>query len=139
MGTGLYGCVFAREMADRGKSCVVIDKRPHLGVNVYCERTAGITVHKYSAHIFHTDSEAVWSYVNRFVRFRPYVHRVTAINGGYSYSMPFNMRTFAQMWGVQTPEEARAVIEAQRLRLDREPADLEEQALSTVGRDSMRL
>lgn len=135
VGAGLYGCVFAREMTDRGKRCLVLDKRPHLGGNVYCERRAGITVLKYGAHIFHTDSEAVWRYVNRFVRFRPYVHRVTAVNEGRSYSMPFNMRTFAQMWGVRTPEEAGAILEAQRLRLDREPANLEEQALSLVGRD----
>ena len=135
VGSGLYGCTFAREMTDRGKKCLVIDKRPQLGGNVACEDVDGVTVHKYGPHIFHTDSEKVWQYVNRFARFRPYVHRVTAVNGEREYSMPFNMRTFRQLWGVQTPEEARAKIEAQRLKLDREPANLEEQALTLAGRD----
>ncbi len=135
VGSGLYGCTFAREMADRGKKCLVIDERPQLGGNVACEDMDGVTVHKYGAHIFHTDSEDVWNYVNRFARFRPYIHRVTAVNGEQEYSMPFNMRTFRQLWGVQMPEEARAKIEAQRLVLDREPANLEEQALTLVGRD----
>lgn len=135
VGAGLYGCTFARKMTDRGRRCLVIDRRPQLGGNAYCEEVEGITVHRYGAHIFHTDNEEVWAYVNRFASFRPYVHRMTAKNGGRDYSMPFNMRTFRRLWGVNTPEEARAVIEAQRLKLDREPANLEEQALSLVGRD----
>ena len=135
VGSGLYGSVFARQMADKGKKCLVIDKRHQLGGNVYCEDTEGVTVHKYGAHIFHTDNEEVWKYVNRFASFRPYVHRVTAVNGEKEYSLPFSMRTFEQMWGVQTPEEAKKKIESQRAKLDHEPEDLEEQALALVGKD----
>ena len=135
VGSGLYGCVFAREMADKGKKCLVIDKRPQLGGNVYCEDVEGITVHKYGAHIFHTDNEDVWKYVNQYVLFRPYAHRVTAKSGEKEYSMPFNLRTFEQMWGVKTAEEARKRIKAQRPKLDHKPEDLEEQALALVGKD----
>ena len=135
VGSGLYGCTFAREMTDKGKKCLVIDGRPQLGGNVACEEVDGVTVHKYGAHIFHTDNEKVWEYVNRFASFEPYIHRVTAVNGEQEYSIPFNMKTFEQLWGVKTEEEACAKIEAQRLKLDREPANLEEQALSMVGRD----
>lgn len=135
VGSGLYGCTFAREMMDRGKKCLVIDSRPQLGGNVACEEVDGVTVHKYGPHIFHTDNEDVRNYVNRFVKFRPYIHRVTAKNGEKEYSMPFNLKTFEQLWDVKTAEEAKAKIEAQRLKLDQEPANLEEQALSMAGRD----
>ena len=135
VGSGLYGSVFARQMADKGWKCLVIDKRPQLGGNVYCEDVEGITVHKYGAHIFHTDNEDVWNYVNRFTEFRPYAHRVTAKSGEKEYSMPFNLRTFEQMWGVKTAEEAKKKLASQRPKLDHEPENLEEQALSLVGKD----
>lgn len=134
VGAGLYGATFAREALDRGKSCLVIDKRPYVGGNAYCEKVEGICVHKYGAHIFHTQREDIWEYVNRYVKFLPYTHRVTAKSGNKEYSMPFNLLTFRQMWGVATAEEAREKIEEQRLSIA-EPADLEEQALSSVGRD----
>ena len=107
VGSGVFGSTFAREATDRGKSCLVIDRRQHLGGNVYCETVEGITVHKYGAHIFHTDNERVWEFVNRFVKFAPYVHRVSARSGGEVYSMPFNMNTFNKLWGVTTEDEAR--------------------------------
>ena len=134
VGAGLYGATFAREATDHGKKCLVIDKRPHIGGNVYCEDVEGITVHKYGAHIFHTDRKDIWEYVNRFVRFLPYTHKVAAKNGEQAYSMPFNMHTFQQMWGVTTPEEAKAKIREQRKEVP-EPANLEEQAISLVGKD----
>lgn len=134
VGAGLYGATFAREALDRGKSCLVIDQRPHIGGNVYCEKKAGITVHKYGAHIFHTQRQDVWDYVNRYAAFLPYTHKVTAKNGNREYSMPFHLRTFQQLWGITTAEEAKEKIEEQRLSIA-EPANLEEQALSTVGRD----
>lgn len=134
VGSGLYGAAFAREATDHGKRCLVIDKRPHTGGNTYCREIEGITVHKYGAHIFHTDREEIWAYVNRFVKFLPYIHRVTARNGESAYSMPFDMHTFRQIWGVTTPEEARAKIAEQRMDISN-PANLEEQALSLVGRD----
>ena len=134
VGTGLYGATFAREAIDHGKKCLVIDKRPHIGGNVYCEEIEGITVHKYGAHIFHTDRKDIWEYVNRFVSFLPYTHKVTARNGERAYSMPFNMHTFRQMWGVTTPEEAKAKIKEQRKEIPK-PANLEEQAISLVGKD----
>ena len=129
VGAGLYGATFAREATDHGKSCLVIDKRPHIGGNTHCEKIKGITVHKYGAHIFHTDRENVWRYVNRFVKFLPYIHKVTARNGEQVYSMPFNMHTFQQMWGITTPEEAQEKIAEQRVDIPH-PANLEEQALS---------
>ena len=134
VGSGIFGCVAARELTDRGRSCLVTDKRPHIGGNVYCEDIDGITVHKYGAHIFHTDSKKVWDYVNRFVRFLPYEHRVTAKSGGESYSLPFNMNTFRQIWGAASPEEAKARIARQSGGIT-EPSNLEEQAVSLVGRD----
>lgn len=134
VGAGLYGATFAREALDRGKSCLVIDQRPHIGGNAYCEKKAGVTVHRYGAHIFHTQRQDVWDYVNRYATFLPYTHKVTAKNGDREYSMPFNLRTFRQLWGLETVQEAKEKIEEQRLSLA-EPANLEEQALSTVGRD----
>lgn len=134
VGSGIFGSVAARELTDCGKSCLVIDKRPQLGGNVYCEDIEGITVHKYGAHIFHTDNKKVWDYVNRFARFLPYEHRVTARYGEEVYSLPFNMNTFRQIWGVASPEEAKARIAAQSKEIT-EPSNLEEQAVSLVGRD----
>ena len=134
VGSGLYGSTFARRAADKGKKCLVIDKRPQVGGNVYCEDMGGITVHKYGAHIFHTSNKRVWDFVNRYVSFLPYTHKVTARNGDKSYSMPFNMHTFEQMWGVRTTEEAREKIDSQREGIT-EPSNLEEQAISLVGRD----
>lgn len=134
VGAGLYGATFAREAADHGKKCLVIDKRPHTGGNAYCEKREGITVHKYGAHIFHTDRKDIWEYVNRYAKFLPYTHRVTAKSGGKEYSLPFHMGTFRQMWGVKTPEEAKKKLEEQRVPSDK-PANLEEQALSLVGKD----
>lgn len=134
VGAGLFGAVFAREAVDAGKRCLVIDQREQPGGNVRCEEVEGITVHKYGAHIFHTDREDVWFYVNRYARFLTYVHRVTAVNGGKKFSMPFNMHTFQQMWGVTTAEEARTKIAAQSSDVA-EVTNLEEQAVSLVGRD----
>ncbi len=134
IGAGLYGATFAREATDHGRKCLVIDKRPHIGGNVYCQEMEGITIHKYGAHIFHTNQQKVWEYVNRFVKFLPYIHRVTARNGEQAYSMPFNMHTFQQMWGVETPEKAKAKIAEQKKDVP-QPDNLEEQALALVGKD----
>lgn len=134
VGSGLYGATFARRAVDKGKKCLVIDRRSQFGGNVFCEDMGGVTVHKYGAHIFHTRNERVWEFVNRYAKFLPYTHRVTARNGENSYSMPFNMRTFRQMWGTETPEDARQKIESQRGGIG-EPRNLEEQALSLVGQD----
>lgn len=134
VGAGLYGSVFAREATDHGKSCLVIDKRSHIGGNLYCEEREGITVHKYGAHIFHTDKKEIWEYVNRFVKFLPYIHKVTARNGERRYSIPFNLKTFQQLWGITTAEEAKSII-AKQCKDYSEPANLEEQALSLVGQD----
>ena len=130
----MFGAAFARRAVDCGKKCLVIDRRPQLGGNVFCENVGGITVHKYGAHIFHTANERVWEFVNRYADFLPYTHRVTARNGEKLYSMPFNMRTFRQMWGAMTPEEARQRIGSQREE-NGQPKNLEEQALSLIGRD----
>lgn len=134
VGSGLYGATFAREMLDHEKSCLVIDRRPHLGGNVYCEERAGVTVHKYGAHIFHTNRDEIWNYVCRYVTMRPYVHRVVARNGDKTCSLPFNMYTFEQLWGITDPEEARKRLERERSYI-LHPSNLEEQALSLVGRD----
>ena len=137
VGAGLFGAVFAREATDAGKRCLVVDKRPHTGGNVYCEDVDGIHVHKYGAHIFHTDNQEVWDYVNRFVTFNRYTNSPVALYGGKLYNLPFNMNTFYQLRGVKTPAEAKAKIEEQRsvyAHID-EPANLEEQALKLCGRD----
>lgn len=133
VGAGLFGSVFAHEMHVRGRRCLVIDRRRHAGGNVYCERREGINVHAYGAHIFHTDDARIWQYVNRFATFNRFTNSPLANYLGTLYNLPFNMNTFAQMWGVRTPEEARRIISAQRFR--GEPSNLEEQALSLVGRD----
>lgn len=137
VGAGLFGAVFAREMIDRDKRCLVIDKRLHTGGNIYCREEDGIYVHAYGAHIFHTDKEEVWAYVNRFVRFNHYINSPLACYKGTLYNLPFNMNTFNKLWGVNTPAEAKAKLEEQRrpYRHIAEPANLEEQALKLAGDD----
>ncbi len=140
VGSGLFGATFAYRARKAGKRCLVIDKRAHLGGNVYCEKVEGINVHKYGAHIFHTSNKAVWDFVNSIVEFNRYTNSPVANYKGKLYNLPFNMNTFYQMWGVKTPEEARAKIEEQKADAvaslnGREPANLEEQALTLVGRD----
>ena len=136
VGAGLFGAVFAHEAKAAGKSVLVIDRRNHIAGNAYTENIGGINVHKYGAHIFHTNSEEVWKYVNRFARFNRYTNSPVANYKGELYSLPFNMYTFNKMWGVNTPDEARAVVEKQRKESGiTEPLNLEEQAISLVGRD----
>ena len=136
VGAGLYGAVFARQAADAGKKVLVIDRRGHIGGNVYTEKVEGIDVHKYGAHIFHTNNEAVWRYVNRYVSFNRFTNSPVANYKGELYSLPFNMYTFNKMWGVVTPDQAREKIEAQRREAGiTEPQNLEEQAISLVGVD----
>lgn len=137
VGAGLFGAVFAREASDRGKRCLVIDKRRHAGGNLYCREEAGIYIHEYGAHIFHTDKEEVWAYVNRFVRFNHFINSPLASYQGKLYNLPFNMNTFNKLWGVNTPAEAKAKLEEQRRPYRRiaEPANLEEQALKLAGDD----
>ena len=135
VGAGLFGSVFAREATDAGQKVLVIDKRNHTGGNIYCEKIADINVHKYGAHIFHTSNQVVWDYVNRYVSFNHYVNSPVANFRGKLYNLPFNMNTFYQLWGVTTPEEARAKIEEERAEFrDTEPSNLEEQALFLGGR-----
>lgn len=136
VGAGLFGAVFAREAADRGKRCLVIDKRDHIGGNIYTKEIEGINVHLYGAHIFHTSNKTVWDYVNRFATFNRYTNSPIAYYKGEVYNMPFNMNTFSRLWGVFTPEEAKAKIAEQvREAGITEPKNLEEQAISLVGRD----
>ena len=136
VGAGLYGAVFARELTQRGKSCLVIDRRNHVAGNIYTEKMAGINVHKYGAHIFHTSDREVWEYVNQFVEFNNYVNSPLAVYRDELYNLPFNMNTFSKMWGIRTPKEARQMIERQVAELGiTEPQNLEEQALSLVGTD----
>ena len=136
VGAGLFGAVFAYEAKKRGKECLVIDKRSHTGGNIYCESVEGINVHKYGAHIFHTSDRRIWEYVNSFADFNNYINAPVAIYKDELYNLPFNMNTFSKMWGIKTPAEARAKIEEQIRELNiTEPKNLEEQALSLVGRD----
>ena len=135
VGAGLYGSVFAHEAKRTGARVLVIDKRPHIAGNVYTEKLEGINVHKYGAHIFHTNLEHVWKYVNQFAVFNRFTNSPVANYKGELYSMPFNMYTFNKMWGVVTPEEAFKKIEEQRKEITGEPQSLEEQAISLVGRD----
>ena len=136
VGAGLYGAVFARELTQRGKSCLVIDRRNHIAGNIYTEKMAGINVHKYGAHIFHTSDREVWEYVNQFAEFNNYVNSPLAVYRDELYNLPFNMNTFSKMWGIRTPKEARQMIERQVAELGiTEPQNLEEQALSLVGKD----
>jgi len=140
VGSGLFGATFAYRVKQAGKTCLVIDKRPHLGGNVYCENVEGINVHKYGAHIFHTSNKEVWDFMNSLVPFNRYTNCPVANFHGELYNLPFNMNTFVQLWGVRTPEEAKAKIEEQRAEAlaalnGSEPANLEEQALCLVGKD----
>ncbi len=143
VGAGLFGCTFAYKARQAGKRCLVIDKLPHLGGNIYCEDVEGIHVHKYGAHIFHTNSREVWQFVNSIVEFNRYTNSPVANYEGRLYNLPFNMNTFYQMWGVTTPEEAQRKIDEQRQEAVEsmrragvaEPRNLEEQALLLIGRD----
>lgn len=136
VGAGLFGAVCAHELHKRGKSVLVIEKRHHIGGNVYTENQGGIQVHKYGAHIFHTNDKEIWDYVNSFVEFNRFTNSPLANYMGKLYNLPFNMNTFYQLWGTKTPAEAAAKIAEQRKEMDgKEPANLEEQAISLVGRD----
>lgn len=139
VGAGLFGSVFAYEATKRGKKCLVIDKRDHIGGNIYCEKIEDINVHKYGAHIFHTSDKSVWEYVNRFAEFNNYINSPVAVYHDELYNLPFNMNTFSKMWGIKTPDEAKAKIAEQIAELGiTEPKNLEEQALSLVGTDVYR-
>lgn len=135
VGSGLYGSIFAREATNKGYKCLVIDKRNNVGGNIYTEKVQGINVHKYGAHIFHTNNKKVWNYITQFASFNCFTNSPVANYKGELYSLPFNMYTFNKMWGVVTPEEAAAKIEEQRKEIKGEPKNLEEQAISLVGRD----
>ena len=135
VGAGLYGAVFAREAVRADRRVLVIDRRDHLGGNIYTENVGGIPVHRYGAHIFHTDDGEVWDYVRHFATFNRFTNAPLARYGDELYHLPFNMNTFHQMWGVTRPDEALAIIEEQRKEIRGEPANLEEQAISLVGRD----
>lgn len=137
VGSGLFGAVFAHEAQRHGKRCLVIDKRSHAGGNIFCEEVDGIHVHKYGAHIFHTHNEKVWKYVNSLVEFNRFINSPLACFKGKLYNLPFNMNTFHQLWGVNTPDEARKMIHEQQTAyaLLKEPANLEEQALKLCGKD----
>ena len=135
VGSGLYGAIFAHEANKRGKKVLVIDKRPNVAGNIYTEEVEGINVHKYGAHIFHTNNKEVWQYITQFAEFNRFTNSPVANYKGELYSLPFNMYTFNKMWGVVTPEEAAAKIEEQRQEIKGEPKNLEEQAISLVGRD----
>ena len=136
VGTGLFGSVFAYEMKKAGKECLVIDKRPHIAGNIYTSEQKGIQVHKYGAHIFHTSDKRIWDYVTALTEFNNYVNSPVAVYGEELYNLPFNMNTFSKMWGIRTPAEAKEIIEQQKAECRiAEPGNLEEQALSLVGRD----
>lgn len=135
VGSGLFGAVFAHEAKKRGKKCLVIEKRSHIGGNVYCENIEGVTVHKYGAHIFHTSNKAVWDYVNALCEFNRFTNSPIANYKGEIYNLPFNMNTFSKLWGVVTPQEAQQKIAEQRSKIQGEPQNLEEQAISLVGED----
>ena len=133
VGSGLFAGVFAYFAGKQGKKCLVLEKRDHLGGNIYCEETEGIHVHKYGAHIFHTSSREVWDFVNSLAGFNRYTNSPVANYKGEMYNMPFNMNTFSRMWGISTPEEAKKIIQEQRKVIKGEPKNLEEQAISLVG------
>ena len=136
VGAGLYGAVFAYEAKKKGKTCLVIDKRDHIAGNIYCENVSGINVHKYGAHIFHTSDKKIWEYVNQFAEFNNYINSPVARYKNELYSLPFNMNTFSKMWNIATPQEAKDIIASQIADLNiTEPKNLEEQALSLVGKD----
>lgn len=136
VGSGLFGSVFAYEANKRGKKCLVIDRRSHIGGNIYTEKIEDINVHKYGAHIFHTSDKTVWEYMNRFAEFNNYINSPVAVYKDELYNLPFNMNTFSKMWGIRTPAQAKEIIEKQIADLHiTEPKNLEEQALSLAGRD----
>ena len=135
VGSGIYGCVFARQAMDAGKKVLIIEKRPHVGGNVYCEEIEGINVHVYGPHIFHTKQKCIWDYVNKYAQFNRFTNSPLANYKGEIYNMPFNMNTFRQMWGVRTPYEAKRIIEDQRSAVRGKPRNLEEQAINLVGTD----
>ena len=136
VGSGLFGAVFAYEAKKRGQECLGIERRDHIAGNIYCENVHGINVHKYGAHIFHTSNRAVWDYINQFAEFNNYINSPVAIYKDELYNLPFNMNTFSKMWGIKTPAEAQAIIEKQKAEYNiTEPKNLEEQALSLIGKD----
>lgn len=135
VGAGLFGCVFAHEAAKRGFKCLVIDKREHIAGNIYTKEVEGIQVHEFGAHIFHTSDQKVWNYVQQFAEFNRYTNSPIAVYKDELYNLPFNMNTFSKLWGITTPKEAIAKIEEQRKEITKEPSNLEEQAISLVGRD----
>ncbi|HJI32787.1 MAG TPA: UDP-galactopyranose mutase [Lachnospiraceae bacterium] len=136
VGAGLFGAVFAHEAYKKGRTCLVIDKRNNIGGNIYTESTEGINVHKYGAHIFHTSDKQIWDYVNRFAEFNNYINSPVAVYKDELYNLPFNMNTFSRMWNIRTPEQAKEIIASQIADIGiTEPHNLEEQALSLVGRD----
>ena len=135
VGSGLYSGVFAWFAKQKGKKCLVLEKRDHIGGNVYCENTEGIHVHKYRAHIFHTSNKEVWQFVNSLAEFNRYTNSPVANYKGEMYNMPFNMNTFSKMWNISTPAEAKKIIEEQKKEITGEPKNLEEQAISLVGRE----
>ncbi len=136
VGSGLYGAVMAHELNKRGKKCLVIEKRDHIAGNIYCEEIEGIRVHKYGAHIFHTSNQRVWEYINQFAQFNNYINSPIAMYKDEVYNLPFNMNTFSKMWGIKTPAQAKRIIEDQIKEMGiAEPQNLEEQAVSLVGKD----
>ena len=135
VGSGLFGGVFAHQARQRGKSVLVVEKRDHPGGNIYCEEVEGIRVHRYGPHIFHTGNREVWNYVNTLAEFNGFVNSPVANYKGEIYSLPFNMNTFSQMWGISTVDEAKAIIDSQRACIQGQPRNLEEQAISLVGTD----
>ncbi len=135
VGSGLYSGVFAWYAKQHGKFCLVVEKRDHIGGNVYCEETEGIHVHKYGAHIFHTSNKEVWQFVNSLAELNRYTNSPVANYKGEMYNMPFNMNTFSKMWNISTPDQAKAIIEDQKKEVTSEPRNLEEQAISLVGRE----
>ena len=135
VGSGLFGAVFAHEATQKGKRCLVVDRRNHIGGNIYCEEKDGINIHKYGAHIFHTSNKKVWDYINQFAKFNNYINSPVANYKGIIYNLPFNMNTFSKMWNISTPKEAADIIAEQKAIIKGEPQNLEEQAISLVGTD----
>ena len=135
IGSGLFGSVFVHEAKKSGKKCLIVERRNHIGGNIYCEQKNGINIHKYGAHIFHTSNKKVWDYINQFAGFNKYINSPVANYKGEIYNLPFNMNTFSKMWGIRMPHEAEKIISAQRKVIINEPQNLEEQAISLVGTD----
>jgi UDP-galactopyranose mutase len=135
IGSGLFGSTFTYEATKRGKTCLVIEKRPQTGGNLYCQCGDGINIHQYGPHIFHTSNRQIWEYIRNFAEFNHFVNSPVANYKGEIYNLPFNMNTFNRMWGVVTPEQAKQIIEEQKCEINGEPANLEEQAISLIGKD----